>query len=383
MSISHLPTLYKRRKDGKIQQWTIFYGCDCMLTESGIYGMTLTRRNMTVKTNSTGRSLEEQIAFEAKSKWDAKKKSDLMSEDINLVDSVEGARFMLAEEYHPDRVNWVGIEQGFVKPLIAQWKLDGVRAQAFVGGDSSVRLLSRENNEFMFLENIKKEVYWFVKIVTDMGFSVIAVDGELYNHSIGFNRTAGIVKSTVNRSHDEHLIKYYIFDIVIENVLQEQRLFIIHSIFQSYKFSYLERVLCYKVFTPDDVVTFHSRFTEEGYEGIMLRMQGTYYEYSRTYSIMKHKTFPTMEVPVVDATEAEGEDTGTVVWICQAPNGQLFNVRPKGKREERRAFYDQRDDYIGKMLTIKYQALSEYGVPRFPVALIFRRYEGDTLHLTS
>ena len=33
------------------------------------------------------------------------------------------------------------------------------------------------------------------------------------------------------------------------------------------------------------------------------------------------------------------------------------------------------DKYMGKMLTVKYQNLTDLGVPRFPVGIAFRDYE--------
>jgi len=89
---------------------------------------------------------------------------------------------------------------------------------------------------------------------------------------------------------------------------------------------------------------------------------------------LKYKDFTTEEYKIVDATEATGRDKGTVVWICT--NGtQNFSVRPRGTQEQRTRMLREKDKYLGKMLTVQYQNLTNMGVPRFPVGLVVRDYE--------
>ena len=44
-----------------------------------------------------------------------------------------------------------------------------------------------------------------------------------------------------------------------------------------------------------------------------------------------------------------------------------FTVRPRGTMESRRKLFDNGNKYVGKMLTVIYQELTEEGKPRFPV----------------
>ena len=64
--------------------------------------------------------------------------------------------------------------------------------------------------------------------------------------------------------------------------------------------------------------------------------------------------------------------SSNVSYSCARPRDQTFSVRPVGTHEERRAMYKNGASYIGKMLTVKYQELSNDGVPRFPVGLHIR-----------
>jgi DNA ligase-1 len=50
-------------------------------------------------------------------------------------------------------------------------------------------------------------------------------------------------------------------------------------------------------------------------------------------------------------------------------------VRPRGTHEDRADLFKDGDSYIGKKLTVRYQELTEDGIPRFPVGIAFRDYE--------
>ena len=64
-----------------------------------------------------------------------------------------------------------------------------------------------------------------------------------------------------------------------------------------------------------------------------------------------------------------------VVWECQTPDGQTFRVRPRGTQEARRELFENGGDYVGQQLTVRYQELTDDGVPRFPVGIAIRDYE--------
>ena len=50
-------------------------------------------------------------------------------------------------------------------------------------------------------------------------------------------------------------------------------------------------------------------------------------------------------------------------------------VRPTGTLEERGKMFKNGKKYVGKMLTVKYQELSEDGIPRFPVGKSVREID--------
>ena len=119
------------------------------------------------------------------------------------------------------------------------------------------------------------------------------------------------------------------------------------------------------------------KYTKEGYEGVIIRnKQGKYAENARSNHLQKLKKFKDEEFEIVNyTTPTQGKEVGCVVWICKTKEGKTFSVRPSGNYEERKKQYNNGKKYIGKMLTVKYQELTNDHVPRFPVGLAIRDYE--------
>ena len=94
------------------------------------------------------------------------------------------------------------------------------------------------------------------------------------------------------------------------------------------------------------------------------------------YNILKtgENTYE-IQVAVAGFTEGEGSEKGLVIWICKTKDGKPFNVRPRGTHEERAELFKKAKNYVGQKLTVRYQELSDDGIPRFPVGITFRDYE--------
>jgi len=76
----------------------------------------------------------------------------------------------------------------------------------------------------------------------------------------------------------------------------------------------------------------------------------------------------------VDVKEGTGREKGTAIWICKTGE-QHFSVKPEGTLEKRREYLSEKEKYIGKQLTVRFQNLTAIGVPRFPVGVVIRDYE--------
>jgi DNA ligase-1 len=127
--------------------------------------------------------------------------------------------------------------------------------------------------------------------------------------------------------------------------------------------------------SKDGVQKYHDMFVQQGHEGVMIRDASSIYEIGkRSNYLLKHKAFQTEEYEIVDVKEGTGREKGTAIWVCKVGE-QHFSAKPEGTLEVRRKYLEEKDKYIGKHLTVRYQNLTALGVPRFPVGVAIRDYE--------
>lgn len=73
------------------------------------------------------------------------------------------------------------------------------------------------------------------------------------------------------------------------------------------------------------------------------------------------------EFVIVGYHEGDASDKGCVIWDCITLMNKSFAVRPRGTMEQRKQWFSQGNQYIGKKLTVIFQEYSQDGIPRFPV----------------
>ena len=129
----------------------------------------------------------------------------------------------------------------------------------------------------------------------------------------------------------------------------------------------VETILCDE---QTDLSEVHQRYTLAGHEGTIARnIKGVYKHGHRSADLLKIKDMQDAEYEIVGFSEGQGKDAGTVIFTCKAPNGQTFTVRPKGTDAYRRELFLEGAANIGKELKVQYQALTDGGLPQFPVGL--------------
>ena len=147
---------------------------------------------------------------------------------------------------------------------------------------------------------------------------------------------------------------------------------IISELFKKHNFKHLVLVQTEECDKEETMMKKHAEYVAQGYEGIMLRNKDGLYKGTRTNDLQKYKQFMDDEYKVVGFEEGSGLEKGAVIWVCVTPNKTEFRVRPRGTRESRQELFANGADYIGKMLTVRFQELTDDGIPRFPVGIAFR-----------
>lgn len=230
------------------------------------------------------------------------------------------------------------------EPFYVQPKLDGVRI-----------LVSNKGGISRTGKIVKGTEHWG-KDLNEGEY----LDGECYLHGMSFEHITSIFK-TSPETLEFHVFDYY--DMNRPNLPFHERMK--HA-----------TVKTYEVNKKDEIATFREMFVNRGYEGIMIRNAHSAYEPGkRSNDLLKFKTFETEEFKIVGFHEGSGRDSGTAVWECVTGGGHTFSVRPEGTVDARRDAFNNSQQTVGKMLTVRYQNLTSLGVPRFPIGIAIRDYE--------
>lgn len=375
MTIPKFPQLSASSSTGKTKVWSIKVidrsGVGVIVTKHGYEDgkMVENERLVTVGKN-IGKSNEttpvEQAVKEAQSDWNKKHDAGYRPEEDIAMGGAGGpshAAFtpplpMLALDYHKR-----GKDITF--PAYAQRKLDGVRCLAISGKG----LYSRLGKKFPHLENILKEI--------DTLPADTILDGELYSDTLTFQEIVGLVKKETLLPKDltkMEQIFLWVYDTIRDGTYTDRKKWL-DTLFEK-KFKHLRQLPTDECKTKEDIPSLHAKYVEEGYEGLMLRNKaGPYKIGHRSKDLQKYKEFQDDEFEVIGFTEGDGVEKGCVIWTCQTKKGTSFSVRPRGTHEERQELFRKAKTFVGKNLTVRFQELTDDGIPRFPVGIAFRDYE--------
>ena len=363
-------TVYKKTSTGKIQQWRAWVEKTAtgylLKVESGqTDGKLKQTAGQVIDVGKQKRTAQEQAIFESNSKL-KKKRDEAYFDTIEEAQTQVKLLPMLAHPFNKRKHN-------INYPAFVQRKFDGVRCLAVLKG-KEVTLMSRKGKEFPHLEHIKKDV-----LANNTDQSLI-LDGELYSDTLTFQELVGLVKRvTLKPGNDEQMLQvslrvYDCVHLMKASADFTERYDLITKVTDGAE--YLTLVENITVNNESEIHQAQARFVEEGYEGAMVRNQkGAYAIGKRSADLQKVKTFLDGEYKIVGFTEATGNDAGTVIWECETPKGQTFRVRPRGPHEFRAELFQNGNRYIGMQLTVRYQELTDDGVPRFPVGISIRDYE--------
>ena len=397
----HFPRLYGEGSKGGTKEWEISV---VLQTPDGHpehnfveiwveFGASGAKMHTTTKIIAEGKNIGrvnettpwEQACTEAQSDWDKKVKKGYRESIEQLLGTMSSMETplskavianiagkpilpMLAHSYEKRKhdIQW---------PALAQAKIDGHRAYG-TGG----KLLSRGGDPVPGLVNmphIQAELNKLAELLPEGTW----YDGELYTEAIPFEKLSGCIRRA--RLVDAAvpllpLVKYYLFDLFKPGDPEWSdlaRYEVAEKAFFSKIFSHIKIVPQHIVRDEAELMERHNQFVQDGFEGAIIRnIKGLYKIGHRSADLQKFKMFKDAEFPIIGFKEGTGSDAGSVVWMCDArnienPDFELspFEVRPTGSLEYRRDLFNHGQEYIGKMLKVRYQNLTEYGIPRFPV----------------
>ena len=363
--MTKLPTLYKRTATGALQEWTVFSESGFYWTEFGqTGGIIQTSERVACEPKNVGRANEttavQQADLEAKALHTKKLRKDYTLDPNakagQTSELIEGGVLpMLAHKFseHGDKLKY---------PCFVQPKLDGLRCIAIAGGG----LWSRTRKPITGVPHIQKAIDAFA----NAGY---IFDGELYAHSHKqqFEQIVHLVRQeTPTEGHEA--IQYHIYD--MPNTAGQGFGTRYAHLKSAFEFGDpLVLVETREVANEDELMLAFEDFLAQGYEGAIARNADGLYLNKRSYDLLKIKKFDDGEFICAGVEEGKGKMAGHAVFVCRTEVGTAFKAKMKGDHDSLVQYYKHPELVVGKMVTIKYQGLTnKNGVPRFPVALRIR-----------
>ena len=408
--IEQLPILYGVEINGKIKTWSANIYLKGVNKKSGHayatieHGQQDGKKQLTVRDYTEGKNIGkknettplQQCIAETKKKWLDKKEKESYQETLPMPNSKGNDHNQEQEDQDQDQEQPTSTKKYFPMlahkfeptsktakkntitfPCFVQPKLDGLRCVMYRdAATSEIRRQSRTGTYFDTMAHIAESLApLFAK------YPRVVLDGELYTTEIPFEELAGLIKTKKLTPEDMEklcVIEYHIYDIIDETMPYHARHDSIKKMFATVAAStassphklppYIRLVETIVAKTQAEFKAEFSRFIEEGYEGIMLRNKtGMYRCNYRSHDLQKYKEFQEDEFRIIGFMQGDGRDKGTVIWVCETKEGKEFKVRPRGTIENRSKLFKTGEKYVGKMLTVIYQELTEEGKPRFPV----------------
>lgn len=288
----------------------------------------------------------------------------------------------LDKGYHEEKSS-AGVKK-FIEPMLAniyhwkflkneeywfsQPKLDGVRCIT-----NSEKMQSRRGKHIVSAPHILEDARKFFEKNPNIIF-----DGELYNHEYkdDFNEISSILLKTKPDKealeYSKKLIQYHVYDLIIPDVIFEERMKILNSLELPSSFV---KVRTDKVSSETEMNDLYAEYLSDQYEGQMARINGEYFN-KRTNYLLKRKEYFDEEHLVLDIESGIGNWAGKAksVKLLDRKTNIVFKAGVKGTFAENEQRLKDKEKYIGGEATVRFQMRTPDWVPRFGRVIQF--YEG-------
>lgn len=334
-------------------------------------GKKVTSEWTTCQGKNIGRSNETTPENQAMAEAEAKRRKKLEAEYKEKIENIDIIIFkppMLAEEFPKD--------EELDYPVFAQPKLDGVRCVPTHAG-----LYTRNGKAIPSCPHINNLLTPLFKANPGL-----ELDGELYNHKLkdDFDTLISAIKQQKPKKEDletsEKLVELHLYDIRDEDNPFSVRSLQLKKLVESIGSDKIVFVETKEIHSKKELDDSYDKWLEEGYEGQMVRLD-TLYEFRRTEGLLKRKEMITDEFEIVEVIEGKGNRSGMagkVVVRLHKPTTDgrdTCEANPLGGFAFYRRLWDERNQVIGKMATLKFQNYTPKGSLRFPRCITIRDYE--------
>lgn len=246
-------------------------------------------------------------------------------------------------------------------------KLNGIRC-TYVNGE----LISRQGQKF---DGFNEIVYELSEVEKRFGTPMI-FDGELIRHNdenLNDNDNFRLTTSAVNGS-DAEAKKNIVFNVFDTFPLSEFESGESEAVYQQRRhwldrfdvdldvlFGYGRKVkvvpLWYEGNDTKEIDKWLDYANSHNMEGVMLNKNAPY-QCKRTTNLIKVKSFKEIDLEVIAVEEGDGRNTGTLGALVVGYKGNEVNVGSGYTDAQRKWIWENKEDVIGKIITVKYKDVS-------------------------
>lgn len=240
-------------------------------------------------------------------------------------------------------------------------KLNGTRC-AFVGD----KCMTRQGKEYKGLEHIIADLQKLVGTDTFVDGELIYKNKEKLSDSAAFQLGTGLAMS---KSEDKSELKLVVFDMFPLSEFWSGKSKEVYSVRKRNILELQKKIEELGTENVEIVEMFyegndHSEiwkwldFAENhDYEGCIVNLD-TVYECKRTKSLLKVKRFYTYDLEVVGVEEGTGRNKGTLGALVVKYKNNTVNVGSGYTDEERKYYWDNQDEIIGRVIEVKYKEIT-------------------------
>ena len=369
------PTLYARSSGGKVLIWFMEQNGDSYRTISGQQdGEKVTTKYTIAKPKNLGKKNvttgDQQAQLEIEAKYIKKKESGYF-ESIKDIDNQLFFEPMLAKQWedYQGQLDWS--KGNWISP-----KMDGLRCIITKNG-----AFSRNGKRFVSFPHILRELEPLFRKFPDL-----ILDGECYCDKLAndFNKIISLARQTkptaIDLEESEKYLQYWIFDCPsIAGNFNSRYTYLLKQILCDSGYLNNQWIKICKhilIYDPKEIEAHLDKYIRQGFEGLMVNVYEGKYENKRSKSLLKYKKFRDCEAEIMDIVEGQGNRSGMFGYArMQLTNGKTFDSNARGNEQMYRDILKNKNKYIGKIATVRFQDFTPDGIPRFPVIVDFDRFD--------
>lgn len=283
-------------------------------------------------------------------------------------DLVPEFNVQLAAQWDEKKVTW---------PRIAEPKIDGMRALAFIEGP--------EPEDVVFLSRAGKPIETMFEIAEQLVERFpegTVLDGEAKNRIGVFEASQSFVKRKTAKAGAD--IVFYIFDCLTMEEFAAQETTVPY---EKRRERFVPHIAALKnvEILPNDWVDDEAEAIEsfgrrrlEGHEGLILKEPNGVYDFKRSRTWMKMKPSETMDVEITGYEEGKkGKRLGKLGAFLFNYNGEVCRCGGGYSDEQLVEFWENRDKMIGDIIEVEFMEKTAKGKTRHCNFIRSRTFKGE------